>query len=276
MRWKIIFAVSLFILSLQNVMAAYQSPVWEVGFATGFLRTPEYRGAAQSHNYLIPFPYAAYRGHRVRIDEEGIRSLIVSKRRWKLDMRFGGNVPVKSKETSKRAGMHKLDPAIELGPSLEFFLWQDSRHNGDDIWLRMPVRFMNSIGKNGVGYQGFSFAPYLEYVKRWRKTNVIWNLGIAIGPLINSADYNNYFYQVSMEDSTNFRPAYNATMGYSGSRVTLTLIGNSKHLWYGLFARYDNLQGAAFANSPLMEIDHYTALGVSVAWKFLRSDKHSK
>ncbi|MDH5216525.1 MAG: MipA/OmpV family protein [Gammaproteobacteria bacterium] len=276
MRWKTIFAVPLFALSLQNVMAAYQSPVWELGVASGYLRTPEYRGAAQNHQYFIPFPYAAYRGHRLRIDEDGIRSLIVNTTRWKLDMRFGGNVPVKSKDTSKRTGMNKLAPVIELGPSLEYFLWQDNRPNGDDIWLRMPLRLMNSVGKNGVGYQGFSFAPYLEYVKRWRKTNIIWNCGVAIGPLFNSADYNNYFYQVSMEDSTNSRPAYNASMGYSGSRITLTLIGNSKHLWYGMFARYDNMQGATFINSPLIETDHYTALGVSIGWKFLKSDAHSK
>ena len=276
MLWKNAFVISLFFLSLQNVMAAYQSPVWELGFATGYLRTPEYRGAAQNHHYFIPFPYAAYRGHRLRIDEDGIRSLIATGSRWKLDTRFGGNVPVKSKETSKRAGMKKLDPVIEIGPSLEYFLWQDSKHNGDDIWLRMPLRLMNSVGKNGIGYQGFSFAPYLEYVQRWRKTNVIWNLGIAVGPLINSADYNNYFYQVSNSDSTISRPSYDATLGYSGSRITLTLIGNSRHLWYGLFARYDNMRGAAFIDSPLIEVDHYTAFGVSIGWKFLRSDEHSK
>ena len=275
-KLKRLTAILLFGLFSQNLIAAYHPPTWELGVATGYLHTPEYRGAAKSHNYLIPFPYAAYRGHRLRIDEDGVRSTIAGNKRWKLDMRFAGNVPIKSRETSKRAGMKTLAPVLEFGPSLEYFLWQNDTTQSDEIWMRLPLRFMTSVGLSRPGYEGWSFAPYIEYVKRLRKTSVAWNIGIAFGPLFSNSDYNNYFYKVDDSDVSSTRTQYDAALGYSGTRVTLTIIGNSRHFWYGMFARYDNMQEAVFSNSPLIETDHYTAVGISLGWKFLISNERAK
>ena len=36
--------------------------------------------------------------------------------------------------------------------------------------------------------------------------------------------------------------------------------------WVGAFARYDNLGGATFADSPLVRQQDYVAAGVAVAW----------
>lgn len=276
MTWcSIRIAKRLFFLCLifsSNAYALYESPVWEVGIAAGYLRTSEYRGAAQQHNYYIPFPYAAYRGHRLSFDEDGIRGQLIKAKTWKLDMRFGANVPVESSESSPRAGMAKLDPVIEMGPSLEFSLWVNKRRTAD-LWLRTPLRMMTSISTTDVGYQGWSLAPYLEYVRRWRLVGSLWNFGIAVGPMLNSESYHNYFYRVSTDDITASREAYDSQLGYGGSRLTLTLIGNSKNMWYGFLFRYDDLHGAAFIDSPLVETQRYFAYGLSIGWKFLRSNK---
>lgn len=256
--------------------AAYKSPVWEVGVAGGFLRTPEYRGAKKMHNYYIPFPYAAYRGHRLGIDEEGIRGKIIQDDRFRFDMRFAANVPVKSSSDSKRAGMEQLDPVIELGPSVEYAFWKSKITKATGLWLRLPLRIMLPVNIISIGYSGWSFAPYLEYVRRWHFTGSLWNFGIALGPTFNSVGYHNYFYQVTSADVTSDRELYNSSLGYGGSRITFTLIGNSKHMWYGFFARFDDLHGAVFADSPLVEVQRYIAYGISIGWKFARSSQHAK
>jgi outer membrane protein len=40
---------------------------------------------------------------------------------------------------------------------------------------------------------------------------------------------------------------------------------NSRYWFVGAFARYDQLNGAVFENSPLVEIDNYFAVGFAVS-----------
>ncbi|MCK6435001.1 MAG: MipA/OmpV family protein, partial [Aquabacterium sp.] len=42
--------------------AAHAAPLWELGIGAGMLRLPHYRGSDQSHLWLLPVPYVAYRG----------------------------------------------------------------------------------------------------------------------------------------------------------------------------------------------------------------------
>ncbi len=62
------------------------------------------------------------------------------------------------------------------------------------------------------------------------------------------------------------RPAYSAGGGYSGSRITVEAQRRFTHAWLGLFARYDNLSGAAFANSPLVTTMDYFVVGFGITW----------
>ncbi|HHO70113.1 MAG TPA: hypothetical protein ENN02_01365, partial [Halothiobacillus sp.] len=44
-------------------------------------------------------------------------------------------------------------------------------------------------------------------------------------------------------------------------------------LWVGGFLRYDNLSGAAFADSPLVETRHSLMAGIGTAWVFGKSSR---
>ena len=70
------------------------------------------------------------------------------------------------------------------------------------------------------------------------------------------------------------RPAFTSDAGYSG--YFLDLVGNwrTKNIVYFAFARYQNLSGTEYEDSPLVERDSYVAVGVGMAWIFATS--HNK
>jgi len=45
--------------------------------------------------------------------------------------------------------------------------------------------------------------------------------------------------------------------------------------WLGAFARYDNLSGAKFEDSPLVERDYAVMAGVGIAWIVAKSGRMS-
>ena len=98
-----------------------------------------------------------------------------------------------------------------------------------------------------------------------------WNFGVAAGLLYATERFHDYYYEVAPAYVTGTRPAFDARGGYSGSRVTLALSKRFQRVWVGAFARYDNLTGARFEDSPLVRSDHAFMAGLSVAWIFAES-----
>ncbi len=257
--------------------AAYHLPKWEFGLGAGGLHVPSYRGASDRKNIGLPVPYVAYRGDRFKVDEDGMRSELLQKNRMHLDFSVAGSLPVSS-GGSAREGMPDLDPIGEIGPSLKFLLGQQGhRHQGweQQWWLRIPLRAALSVGDPLIGHQGWVFSPYLNWV--WIKgvAQARWRWNLSAGPIFASRQYHDYFYTVSDRYADVGRPAYAATAGYSGSRVTLGLSMNSKKWFVGAFVRYDNLRGAVFEDSPLVETRRYLAVGVGVSRVFMQSSGHA-
>ncbi|MDT8385428.1 MAG: MipA/OmpV family protein [Gammaproteobacteria bacterium] len=253
--------------------AAYHLPKWELGLGAGVLHMPAYRGALGRENTWLPVPYVAYRGERFKADEEGLRSTLVERERFVLDFSLAGNLPVSASD-GVREGMADLDPIGEIGPSLDIALGQHGeRHLGweQQWWLRLPLRAALSVGDPWVAHRGWVFSPYLNWVwvrvgeaARWR-----WNL--SAGPIFASRANHDYFYSVGAADVTATRPAYASTAGYSGQRISLALAVNTKKWFVGGFVRYDDLRGATFEDSPLVETRGYLVLGVAVSRIFLQS-----
>ena len=99
-------------------------------------------------------------------------------------------------------------------------------------------------------------------------------LALSVGPIMADQQYHNYFYQVDDSHVTSRREEYIAGGGYSGSRITFTVTGNTGQFWLGAIARYDLLSGAVFTDSPLASTNHYFAIGFAVAWIFTKSDTY--
>lgn len=254
-------------LLLSASVEAYHLPKWEWGLGAGWLNVPAYRGAKGHKNYLLPVPFIAYRGETVRMDEDGMRGRLFESNRIRLDLSIAGNLPVPKDDDSARAGMPNLDPVGEFGPTLDISLVRrGERHQGEaSVWLRLPVRAALSVGDPLIDQQGWVFSPYLDLSYRKGVTRSHWRASLALGPLYATRRYHEYFYKVPAEFVTAIRPQYQPDGGYSGSRATLTMVMNSRHWFVGAFARYDQLDGAVFEDSPLVEIDNYFTVGFAVS-----------
>ena len=100
-----------------------------------------------------------------------------------------------------------------------------------------------------------------------------WHLGMLAGPVFTDRRYNEYFYGVDPAFATPTRPAYQPKGGYGGMEF---VVGASKRFpkyWVGLFARYDTLAGARFADSPLVTSKRYIAGGIGISWILGQSEK---
>ncbi|MBL1259620.1 MAG: MipA/OmpV family protein [Thiotrichaceae bacterium] len=250
-----------------------QLPRWELGIGVGGLNLPYYRGSDIYRNYAAPYPYITYRGEYLNIDRGGIQGRLFKTDRVKLNISLSAGIPVSSDGDSPRAGMPDLDPTVELGPSLEFNLWQPS-HKRQSLWLKLPVRSAHSIGGDGLfKHRGWTFSPFLEYTAESLERDD-WKVSLSIGPLYADRDYHNYFYEVHPTYITASRSEYRASSGYSGARTTLTI---RKHLTdktqLGAFARFDTLKNSAFEESPLVSTKNYRALGIALIWMLSQSDE---
>jgi outer membrane protein len=238
-------------------------PRWEVGIGLGVLSLPFYRGADSGRTYIVPVPYLQYRGEHVRVDEEGIRGALFSSDNARLDFSLAGGVPVSSDGNSARHGMPSLDPTVEIGPSLEFLLWYPEARDRA-LWLKFPLRTALSVALKNIEYQGWVFAPYLDYRMVAGGPAKPWTITLSLGPQFADRHYHDYFYEVTSAYASPQRPEYHATSGYSGSRMTLGVQKKFDGYWLGTFVRYDTLQGAVFSDSPLVQQRHYYALGMAL------------
>ncbi len=274
MAYGRIFPVLLaFVLLILPIKAAgAEKPLWEVGVGGGFLMMPDYRGSDKTRPYLLPFPYAVYRGGIFRLEDKRLTARLFKTDRVTLDASGYGAVPVKSDDNEARRGMEDLDPTFEFGPALRIKLL-DSRENWHRLSLAFPVRAVFSTDFRSVRYEGWVFSPRLNF----EKGNVIPEtgiyLGVSAGPMFGDRGCHQYFYNVEPPYAAADRPAYDAGGGYSGSTLTVGLGKNYRSFHFHAFVSADFLQGAVFEDSPLVKTKTSWMSGFSVTWIFLKSKK---
>lgn len=260
---RLSLAALLFACCASHAFAA-EKPLWELGAGIGALSLPDYRGSDQTSLYAIPFPYLVYRGEFLKADRHGIRGTFFGSDRIELNLSLGASLPVNSDDNRARQGMPDLQPTVELGPSLDLNLWRtpDRRTRLD---LRLPVRTAVTV-KGGMDDIGWVFSPRLNLDIADVAGLAGWNMGLLAGPMYGSERNHDYFYSVAPQYATADRPAFDAKGGYAGSQFMMTMSKRYPKYWLGAFVRWDSLQGAAFADSPLVKSEGYFAAGVGIAW----------
>jgi outer membrane scaffolding protein for murein synthesis (MipA/OmpV family) len=250
---------------------AAEKPLWELGVGLSALSFPDYRGSDESRFFAIPFPYVVYRGTFLKADKDGIRGKFFDSDRIELNGSVGASVPVSSDDNRARQGMSDLQPTVELGPSLDIHLWrsQDRRYTLD---VRLPARAAVTV-MGGMDYVGWEFSPRLVLDVSDVAGHAGWNLGMLAGPMYGSERSHDYFYSVAPQYATADRPAFDAEAGYAGSQFLVSVSRRYRKHWLGAFVRWDSLNGAVFADSPLVRQENYFAAGIAVAWIFKESSK---
>ena len=243
---------------------ARDEPLWEAGLGLAALHFPDYRGSDRSRTYALPAPYFVYRGEILRADRHGLRGMLFDSDRLDLNLSVGASLPVRSSENPARAGMPDLRPSVEVGPALDVNLWRhDDRRTKLD--LRLPLRAAVTV-ESDPRYIGWQFFPHLNVDVNSPGGLAGWNLGLLAGPVFTDKRHNRYFYEVRPELATAARRAYSPDGGYAGTQFIVALSKRFPKFWAGGFLRYDNLDGAKFADSPLVTSKRYVAAGIGLSW----------
>jgi MipA family protein len=244
-----------------------QLPLWELGFGVASLRLPDYRGSDQASNYLLPLPYAIYRGEWLKADREGARAVLIDVKRVEVDVSVAAAVP--ARHNAARDGMPELAPRIEIGPSANLDLYH-AADGRTQLRLQAPLRTAITLQRSPRDV-GLSFTPHLNL--DLRSLGGGWDLGLQAGPIFADRRFHDYLYGVDPRYATPQRPAYAARGGYAGWVALAGVSRRFNDTWVGAFARYDSLRGAVIASSPLVKSDQVVTLGFGVAWIFGVSDQ---
>lgn len=243
---------------------AGERPLWEAGIGVGTVSFPAYRGSDQRQTFVLPTPYFVYRGEFLKADREGVRAELFDSDRVDLTISGALSPPATSDEIRVRAGMPDLRANFEVGPQLNVTLWQTENRNRQ-LKLLLPVRAAYTLERNPQSL-GWVVHPKLNLDLAELSALPGWNVGLQAGPLFGDRKQHRYFYGVDAAYATAERPAYTASGGFAGMQY---LIGVSKRYprhWVGAFVRYDNLNGASFADSPLVRERSYYAAGLAISW----------
>ena len=251
------------------VAQAELRPLWEVGAGLTVLDFPNYRGSDVRHTTVLPMPYLIYRGEVLRADGSGLRGLLFDSERMEINISLNGSVPANSDDDPVRQGMDDLDPAVELGPSINYRLWR-SADRSLRLFARAPLRTAITVSSRPEQI-GWLFSPNLLMEIRDPAGHAGWNFSVQAGPYFNNREYNAYFYEVGPADATVDRPAYTAKGGYSGSQFMLTLTKRFPRFWFGSFVRYDTLAGSVIEDSPLVKRSDAVSAGLALTWVFKES-----
>ena len=243
-------------------------PLWEAGLGVAPISFPDYRGSDRQQTYAFPLPYFVYRGDILRVDRDGLRGVILEQSRFELNLSASGSIPVRSDADGARAGMPDLDPIFELGISMN---WEAMANDDIRVRLRLPVRAALASDLRSLNHVGWRAEPMIniETVEHPEQ----WALSFSTGPVIADRHYHAYFYSVPAEFATETRPEYNAPGGFSGWMAVATASRRFARTWVGAFFRYDNLTGASFENSPLVETRESFAAGLGIAWILGQSNR---
>ena len=259
-------------MSIAPVAHGELKPLWEAGAGVAVINFPDYRGADQRSTFVLPLPYLVYRGEKLKVDRHGVRSLFFDSERVQLDLSAGASIPVRSDDNDARSGVPDLDPTVEIGPTLNITL-HERADKRSKLQLKLPVRGVIATNFERVTGAGVVFYPHLDLSLQDVYGVPDWNMGAAIGPIFADRRYHSYFYTVEPAFATAQRPAFSAPGGYSGSHLTLSTSRRFKRFWFGAFARYDYLGGAAFQESPLVRQKHALAAGFGISWIFAQSGR---
>lgn len=270
-RMRLAVLIQICAIALTNVgdARAEELPRWELGLGAGGVYVPDYRGADETRGYVLPWPYAVYRGTRFNLDREGLQGRLFGSTRLSIVASVNASTPADSSQNVARAGMPDLDFAFEVGPMLEVNLWREPVQK-QRVALQLPLRAVVVSDFRRFDDAGWIFAPRLLWQAPYFQPGDI-DIDVTLGPLFASDAYHDYYYRVEPQYATATRPAYDAVAGYSGSRFTVGFAKRKRQWWWGAYLRYDNLAGAAFINSPLVRTRESWVAGGGFAYVFAHS-----
>lgn len=248
----------------------HEEPLWEYGLGLGVDAFQTYPGSSSTHAYPFPVVRIVYNGSFFKADQNGARGLLVNNSLVEINISGDGTPPVT--KVPVRDGMPELRSTLELGPALKFHLIHDDDDRGVKLDFYLPVRkaVTLSLAPKNVGWE-------MQALMDLRIRNAFHlpglTLDVATGPMFADRRYQEYFYSVAPQYATAVRPAYSAPGGYSGTQLALGLTKRFNRMSLSLNMHYDELRGASYLDSPLVERSYDWSASVSFSWRIGKSSQ---
>jgi len=246
-----------------------QLPLWELGVGFGGFSIPQYMGSDERYTLPFAFPFLIYRGKNWWLDRSGLRNRLFSHNSLSLDLSLSGGLPAKNNNQA-RQGMAKLHLTGELGPRINWIIYQDPRH---DVRMMLPWRAaVNTRGR----FVGSLIEPAMQYIYQKNMNEGYIRLKLSAGLLYTSQRFNDVYYGVSAIDVRANRPIYQARGGLHSNFAKVSLRYPINHDWQ-IFAstRFRSLASGVIADSPLVRQKSYTSIAAGAIWMFSHSKEHA-
>lgn len=240
---------------------------WGIGIAAATLR--DYPGSRHYHNYLLPFPWLIYRSERLYLGRESSHGILWRTIDSELDISLSLNPSVLTQNNPERAGMPALNTTLGMGLREQITLWRDEA-SGWRLKLQLPLRVAYALRQGGLDPVGLQTQPGINLD---HKLDTAWSWGIGAAISFADADYHQYFYGVAPAYATTSRPAYTAAGGFGGWQLNGRISYQHKRYRVSAFTRIEGLEGARFADSPLVSTTHAGTVGLTWTYQLGASDK---
>ena len=261
---NILLSLSLF----YSVNSVSKDIIWDLGAGVAAFSLDLYPGSAAKKQYIFPIPYFTLVTKSLEIDR-GIRGFLFKSENVVLDVSADLGIPVDSDDSQARKGMPDLDAVLQVGPSLELLL-TELRRDQIDVRFELPLRAAIASDIKHTRNEGWLMEPRFSIEKR-RMYKSGLAMKFTLGLKYATRDFHAYYYDVAPNFSTATRPAYASEKGYGGSFANVRASWREGDwIWWTLL-RYQNLNGAVFEDSPLVEEKGYYLFGVGFAWVFAQN-----
>lgn len=251
-------------------------PKWEAGLFGAGARLPHYRGSDEYRTYAFPMPYVLYRGEVIQVEREGMRGFFYKGPRLETDLSLGGNPPAHGEDEARR-GMPELDPLLELGPAVRGFLYRGRRLAS--LYVEAAVREVVAVDVKDFAVRDEGLRAVLRLVASRYSPNPEspWSCGGSVGMEFTDRRYNSYFYDVAEDQVLADREAYRSRAGYGGFNTAGSVTRRLRPgLSLSIYARWDNLDGAVYEDSPLVKTHDNIVVGAAIVWRLAASTKRVK
>ena len=253
-----------------------KQPLWEAGVGGGVAEVPNYPASGERNRVALALPYAIYRGDIFRVGGQGgARAVFVENDKFELDISLSGAFAADSDDGTVREGMPELDYMFEVGPQLIYKIKDFSFNAGGNARLNAQIHtravFSTDFGR--LDARGYVFEPTLRYQQRGVFSP---DTGFSLAARMTWATekLHDYFYQVTPDYETDFRPAYNASGGYLGAELSVGLafpIMTNVRGFFGTSVQFSH--GSANEESPLYEKDITYSVGLGFVWRGYQSER---
>ena len=255
----------------------HELPLYEYGIGGLASLLPHYRGSDEYELWALPLPYFVYRGEKLKADREGVRGIFWRNDKWQTDVSLNGNPPVPD-DNEAREGMGGLDALIEVGPALRYYFFEFGSR--DRLFAQLSFRGAFSVGWDDgptSSYEGNTTEVSIAYhdSRTFAEEHIWFHLDAAVK--FSDSQLDSYFYDVAPAYVTDQREQYSAGAGYAGYHISASLFKDlTEQFIIGFFARWTNIDGAVYEDSPLVKESNNVSAVAMLFWKLGRSEEMVK